>query len=438
MMILKRSLAAVTVTMALSSFAHAGTSAASQQSLRSIMSVDIPNTYWVNANTWSGVGQYTQGLAGIDGVRNSFAGDPWVIGGESAACDTWAGVLCSGGEIVSLEIPFAEMHGNMSALMAALAPVKSSVRSLNLVGNYNLSGEATGLQDLERLEGLFLDNTRLSGELPDLSGLTELQYAGLNDNLYLTGLAGGIGGSSLQVLNINNTANLSADITQVLEVSKDSLQRLNASSSAVTGQIPDYSNNTHLNYFVVAGSGLGGTLNLPSAGQIASANVDTTGTGISSGSGTSGLPISPALASVSGVTAVANGANAMLVSWTGVLAADGYFVAYSADDGLNWTTETIEGGDNSSANIISLAAGSYRVQVTAYQNSTSGAAATIQSGTVAAPGSVDVSNAVTGQGGTTTGGTTTGSSSGGGGAALWLGLLPLMGFARRAGKRSSR
>lgn len=429
MMILKRSLTAVAVTLVLSSHAQANTSTASQQSLRGIMSLEIPNTYWVNANTWSGVRQYTQGLTGIDGGRSDFSGDPWVAGGEAAACDSWAGVLCINGEIVSLEIPFAEMHGSMGALMSALAPVKGSLQSLNVVGNTNLSGEATGLQDLQQLRGLFLDNTSLSGELPDLSGLGELQYAGLNDNLYLTGLAGGVGGASLQVLNINNTPNLGTDITHVLEASKDSLQRLNASNTGVTGQIPDYGSNTQLNFFRVAGSGLGGTFSLPSEGQISPENFNTAGSGISAGSGTNGLTIIPSLASVSGVTAVANGANALLVSWTGVLAADGYYVAYSADDGLNWMTETIAGGDKNSADIISLEAGTYLVRVTAYQ---SREGSVLQSSTVAATGSVAVSNAVTGQGGTSTENQVT---TGGGGAVLWLALLPLMGVARRIGMK---
>lgn len=396
------------------------------QALQSVMSVDIPNEFWVNDNLWDGVEDYVADI-NVDGNRTSFTGNPWVAGDEALACDTWAGVLCVNGDITHLEIPFSEMSGDMPQLMAALSPIKSTLLSLNLVGNKNLRGTATGLEELQSLEGLFLDNSGLSGELPDLSGMSNLRYAGLNDNPDLTGIAGGIGGSSLEVLNLNNNVNLYADLTSILETSKNSLKRLNIANSSVSGQIPDYSANTNLQFLVIAGSGVGGELNLPNSGQIAAENVDTAGTGVTAGSGTDGLTITPSIAAVTNVSAAADGANAMLVSWDAVSDAEGYIVAYSNDDGANWQSEMLSDGTTNMTNVSSLAAGTYLVSVTAYL--TNDAGVTVESTPTLAANPVVISDAVIDGGGDDA---DTGTrSSGGGGAAFWLILLPMLGFARR-------
>lgn len=425
----KLSIAALAVASTFTGAAHAATNADSISVLRALMAIDTPNVYWVNDHVWTGVESYTTTLSNVQSNRTSFAGNPWVAGDEALACDTWAGVLCVDGDITYLEIPFAEVNGDMSRLMSALEPVKSTLRSLNVVGNGNLHGSADGLEQLTELEGLYLDNTGLSGVLPDLSGMSNLRFAGLNDNYGLTGLAGGIGGASLEVLNLNNTPNFTADMTSVLETSKNSLVRLNLANSAATGQIPDYSNNTNLNYFVITGSGLGGQLNLPSSGQISPENIDTSGTGVSAGSGAEGLGINPSIAAVSSVNAAANGANAMLVSWNTVAEADGYIVSYSSDAGANWSSETIAGGSVASSNITSLAAGTYLVSVTAYIDSDG---KVVQSSPTQAPNSVVISDSespVSPSAGNDD--DDTGSKKKSGGAALWLGLLPLMALARR-------
>ena len=422
----KLTIAALAVASTWAVNVQAATNASSVEALNAIMGIDVPNEYWVNQNVWTGVERYAERLSNVDGNRTNFAGNSWVYGDESAACDTWAGVLCVNGDITYLEIPFAEVNGEMSRLMAALAPVSGTLRSLNVVGNRNLVGSAGGLEQMQALEGLYLDNTGLSGELPDLSGLAELRFAGLNDNAGLTGLAGGIGGSQLEVLNLNNTPSFTADMTSVLEASRNSLKRLNLANSAATGQIPDYSSNTNLSYFVVAGSGLGGSLNLANAGQIAPSNLDTSGTGVSAGTGTDGLDIVPSVAAVSNVSAVANGANTMLVSWSASTGADGYLVAYSNDGGTNWNSEDITNGGAESADISSLAAGTYLVSVTAYAINTD-TGGMVQSSAIQASSSVVISDADTSGDDDVAAST----KSGGGGAALWLGLLPLMGLARK-------
>ncbi len=423
---IKISIVATAVALTLTGAAQAATNASSMQALQSVMSVDIPNEFWVNDNLWDGVEDYVADI-NVDGNRTSFTGNPWVAGDEALACDTWAGVLCVNGDITHLEIPFSEMSGDMPQLMAALSPIKSTLLSLNLVGNKNLRGTATGLEELQSLEGLFLDNSGLSGELPDLSGMSNLRYAGLNDNPDLTGIAGGIGGSSLEVLNLNNNVNLYADLTSILETSKNSLKRLNIANSSVSGQIPDYSANTNLQFLVIAGSGVGGELNLPNSGQIAAENVDTAGTGVTAGSGTDGLTITPSIAAVTNVSAAADGANAMLVSWDAVSDAEGYIVAYSNDDGANWQSEMLSDGTTNMTNVSSLAAGTYLVSVTAYL--TNDAGVTVESTPTLAANPVVISDAVIDGGGDDA---DTGTrSSGGGGAAFWLILLPMLGFARR-------
>ena len=428
----KLTIAALAVASTWAVNVQAATNASSVEALNAIMGIDVPNKQWVNQNVWTGVERYAERLSNVDGNRINFTGNAWVYGDEAAACDTWAGVLCVNGDITYLEIPFAEMNGEMSRLMTALTPVSGTLRSLNIVGNQDMRGSAEGLEQLQALEGLYLDNTGLSGELPDLSGMSELRFAGLNDNADLTGLAGGIGGTKLEVLNLNNTPQFTADMTRVLQTSSNSLKRLNLANSAATGQIPDYSANTNLSYFVVAGSGLGGSLNLANAGQISPGNLDTSGTGVSAGTGTDGLDIVPSVAAVSNVSAVANGANAMLVSWSASAGADGYIVAYSNDGGANWSSEDISGGTVDSASINSLAAGTYLVSVTAYAtNADTGAK--VQSAATQASGSVVISdtNTTTNPAGGTDDGATTSTKSGGGGAALWLGLLPLIGLARK-------
>lgn len=435
---LNRKLALTTVAVSWffsGSASAAPTSSSSQQALQALMRVDIPQVEWVNQKVWKGVGEYAGSLQ-VDSSRTSFSGNSWVIGNEALACDTWAGVLCVDGDIRYLEIPFSQMHGDMAAAMAALAPIKDTLRTINFVGSTNLRGTAEGLQNLTALEGLYIDNTGVSGELPDLSGLANLRFAGLNDNMGLTGIAGGIGGAKLEILNLNNTPNFQSDITRVLETSKHSLHRLNLAHSSATGQIPDYSANTQLNYFVVTGSGLGGQLNLSNSGQIAPENLNTAGTGISAGQGTSGSDISPSILAVSNVTAAANGANAMVVGWSSSGTVDGFIVSYSIDGGANWSSELVASGNLKIADVTGLAAGTYLVSVTAYR--TNAAGVTVQSTATHAPSSVVISNANTpvtpstpSEGTDSTDSNDTSSGNGGGGAALWFAVLPALVVLRR-------
>ncbi len=231
------------------------------------------------------------------------------------------------------------------------------------------------------------------------------------------------------MLNINNTPNLVTDISRVLETSSDSLKRLNAGNSGLSGQIPSYANNASLRYFSVAGSGLGGVFELAQAGQIDASHFDVSGTGISAGSGASGLVIAPVLETVSGVSAAVNGAQSIHVMWTAARGAAGYLVSYSSDGGENWSTETIDDGTASAADIVGLSPADYLVEVTAFTTHPINADSMIQSASSRAASTVELSgNTVTGQGGTTT---SPSSSSGGGGAVFWLALFPLAALTRR-------
>lgn len=438
----KLSLSALAVGMAVSGYAFAG--AAENRAVIDAIKAANGNAFpdITFANTWAGV-------TGFAPPSGDYSGTAWAD--SPADPCTFAGIDCTGGNITHIAVPNAALTMTAADFFGALAGIEGDLQTINYSVTTATTNSITGtIPDLSAFTAVTLfavNGAGTSGVLPDMSAMTGLRYAGLNDSSF-TGVAGQIGGSSLETLNINNNTAMDADLTSTLAASANSLVRLNAANTPISGQIPDYSGNTALNFFRADGSGLGGVMNLNGA----VAGFDTTGaafdvsnTGISAGTGTQGGSYSPAITAATLSTAAAGSADGTIdVTWTAPAGgADAYSVQTSTDSGVTWTESA------STATLLTtlsgLATGNYLVRVVAYNTENNG---TVDYDVQAVPSASSASIAVTADtggtttggtttggtttGGTTTSGTTTGGSSGGGGAAWLLLALPLLARRRRA------
>lgn len=102
-------------------------------------------------------------------------------------CDDWTFVVCSGGKIITVNLPKQNLNGTISPAFGNL----TDLRNLYLNGN-NLTGSIPGsLTGLTQLEVLDVSDNNLSGEIPKFSGKVRFKSAG---NVLL-GKSGADGGS---------------------------------------------------------------------------------------------------------------------------------------------------------------------------------------------------------------------------------------------------
>ncbi|MEM7378482.1 MAG: hypothetical protein AAF460_13380 [Pseudomonadota bacterium] len=403
--------------------------------------------------TWDGVGSPDAARYPFGSTGGRFSGSAWTSGVTTGHC-AFHGIVCDGsGNMVNLEVPNAMMTMTAAEFFAALAPVAGDLLTVNYSNTGGVADDnaVSGAMpaDLSAFTSLLVfavNNAGTGGTLPDMSAMSNLEFAGLDDSSF-TGMSGQIGGSALETLNINNNPSMAGDLTSTLSASANSLVRIRASGTPLQGQIPDYSANTVLNFFEVDQTGLGGVLNLNAAasGLEGSGNFNVTNTGITAGTGTSTGPYSPAVAAATLNSAVPDTTDGTIdVTWTEPTpAADGYLIQVSSDSGVTWT----EVADTTGAmgTTSALTAGTYNVRVVAYDSQNNGSInydieavpSNEQTGvTVTISGGTTTGGTTTGgttTGGTTTGGTTTGGSSSGGGAAWLLLALPLLALRRRNG-----
>jgi len=145
--------------------------------------------------------------------------DGW-NGAPGTECE-WHGISCDANQTTVLQIDLNSNH--LSGSLPALSPL-TNLQVLD-VGQNDLAGSIPALTGLIHLQGFAVYSNRLSGSVPDLSGLTDLQTFHVWNNK----LAG----------TIPNLANLT------------NLQNFHADRNQLTGTIPQLQGLTNLKYFGV-------------------------------------------------------------------------------------------------------------------------------------------------------------------------------------------
>ena len=392
--------------------------------------------------TWV-IGNWPAALDGTD-----ITGTAWGTAGDADPCN-WHGIACTASEITNFEVPNSSMAQSMTAILAALDPMKSTLKTLNIsstsVGSDNTGSAAipAAINGFTSLTHLAVNSSGGDGEISDTSTLTALQVMNVNDNGYDT-FAGQVGGGTLTTLQMQNNADLAGDLTASLAASATTLTILDTSDTKLSGSLPSFSSGA-LTAFRADGSQLNGDLILPAAttgGGFSAADWNIVATGIVP-DGTAAAYLADvasydaaqALRAPSAATAIQNTAKDGLdLTWTAAAtgaAATGYTVGHKLATDTAWT-ETAEAGLSTS--VTGLAAGTYDVRVAA-NTATAQSAFTTASATIEA--TVVVPPVPTCEDGETLNETTNEcetdavASSGGGGAALWLVMLPLLGLLRR-------
>ena len=149
----------------------------------------------------------------------------------------WHGVSALPGRVTSLQLPDNQLSGEIPDLSAL-----TNLRFLSLWGN-ELTGEIPDLSAFSNLTGLHLNSNQLSGEIPDLSALTNL----LDLNLWGNELTGEIPDlsalTSLGALDLSSNQ-LSGEIPDLSALIN--LRSLFLRLNELTGEIPDLSALTSL------------------------------------------------------------------------------------------------------------------------------------------------------------------------------------------------
>ena len=95
---------------------------------------------------------------------------------QTATPCSWYGVTCASSHVTSLVLYNNQLSGSI--------PDLSSLTNLQILSLYNnqLTGSIPDLSSLTNLTSLILYNNQLSGNIPDLSNLSNLQYLELFSN----------------------------------------------------------------------------------------------------------------------------------------------------------------------------------------------------------------------------------------------------------------
>jgi Leucine-rich repeat (LRR) protein len=190
-------------------------------------------------------------------LYNSTNGLGWFYNGGWLQDETpcgWERVWCSSGHVRTLQLFVNNLSGTLPDLSAL-----TDLEYLYLNSN-NLVGSIPNLSALTNLQLLYLNDNGLTGNAPDLSALTALTDVQLDDN-QLTGNMPDISGLSNL---INFTAeNNQLDGTLSSLAGLTSLQYLYLTNNQLTGLLPDLSGLTSLKYLKLGDNLLSG--NVPTA-----------------------------------------------------------------------------------------------------------------------------------------------------------------------------
>ncbi len=193
--------------------------------------------------------------AALMALYNGTGGGSWTRStnwGTSNALSAWVGVTTSSdGRVFGLDLSDNQLSGEIPDLSGL-----TGLRWLRLSDN-QLSGEIPNLSGLANLEHLTLSDNHLSGEIPDLSGLTSLQVLTLSNN-QLSGEIPDLSGlTSLQWLYLGGN-HLSGEIPDLSGLT--SLDHVNLADNELSGEIPDLSGLTSLQRLWLSDNQLSGEI----------------------------------------------------------------------------------------------------------------------------------------------------------------------------------
>jgi Leucine-rich repeat (LRR) protein len=179
-------------------------------------------------------------------LYNSTGGAQWEHnlgwnGPPGTECD-WDSVVCdsTGATVIELHLSYNNMTGTLPSL--------SALGNLQFfdVNDNTLSGSLPALAGLSKLQYFNVLNNGFSGPIPALTGLTNLQYFNLDSN-FLSGPFPSLTGlSNLQVFDIGENHHTFDDGT--------------GDSNGITGTLPSLAALTQLQVFYVSGNKLSGAL----------------------------------------------------------------------------------------------------------------------------------------------------------------------------------
>ena len=168
----------------------------------------------------------------------------------NAPC-SWHGVLCSGGHVININLNFNNLSGSIP-LLGGLIDLQILSLSFN-----TLSGSIPSLNGLTSLQFIDLSVNTLSGSIPSLNGVTGLQ----NLNLFNNALSGSIpslsGLTSLKTLDLSNNK-LSGSIPSLSGLT--SLQNLDLFNNTLSGTIPLLNQSIGLHNIYLDGNKLSGSI----------------------------------------------------------------------------------------------------------------------------------------------------------------------------------
>ena len=194
--------------------------------------------------------------AALTALYNATGGDSWTNSTNwlsQEPLSTWYGVITNGnGRVSRLNLESNGLSGTVPDLSAL-----TDLERLYL-GHNNLSGQLPSLSALTKLTALDLKRNRLSGALPDLSALTSLSWLNLANNELSGSIPSTLSNlSSLEYMRLSNNS-LSGSIPDLSALTK--LKHLYLSGNSMSGSIPDLSALTELTQLFLGDNQLSGTI----------------------------------------------------------------------------------------------------------------------------------------------------------------------------------
>lgn len=211
----------------------------------SAMALDLSGNVNVGGNFTTVSGQPRASLAALPPIAppipateravlvalyNNTAGANWTnntnwLGAVGTEC-AWFGITCTNGHVTDIVMENNNLTGPLPALAAL-----TELQSFNMRYN-NLNGSIPAINSLSSLHTFLVEVNQLTGSIPDLSGMTELIFFGINNN------------------------SLSGQIPPLTSLT--SLYAFWAGSNQLTGAIPSLSGLSNLSHFWVFDNQLSG------------------------------------------------------------------------------------------------------------------------------------------------------------------------------------
>jgi len=189
-------------------------------------------------------------------LYDSTNGDNWKNNSGWKQTNTpcsWFGVTCNGNSVIKLTLGGNDLTGTMPKLDGLV-----DIQELYLRENKLISGTIPELKSLTKLRKLYLNDNQLSGPIPELKDLVNLQELKLGGNK-LTGPIPDLSTlTNLQILGLaynQLTGNIPEGISQLTQ-----LHTLGLGGNQLTGNIPDLSRLTNLQLLYLQGNSLSGAI----------------------------------------------------------------------------------------------------------------------------------------------------------------------------------